>query len=141
MAAQSGKPRVLDVGQCDFDHGNISRVLGTRFGAVVERCHSAEEAMRLTSNDHYDLVLVNRIFDRDGDEGLKLIARLQSNKEPAGRPSPVMLVSNFSDAQAQAVQAGAVPGFGKAALESETTMQTLSQFLNAHREQAASPAT
>lgn len=141
MAAQTGKPRVLDVGQCDFDHGNISRILGARFGAVVERCHGAEDALRATAKEKYDLVLVNRIFDRDGDEGLKLIARMHSNKGPAGNHSPVMLVSNFADAQAQAVQAGAVPGFGKAALESETTMQTLNQFLSARSEQTTSPAT
>ena len=29
--------RVLDIGQCDYDHGNISSLLRSRFGAEVVR--------------------------------------------------------------------------------------------------------
>lgn len=136
MAAQANTPKVLDVGQCDFDHGNISRILSGRFGAAVERCHGSEEALRAVAHVDYDLVLVNRIFDRGGEEGLKLIARLHSSVAAGKRRVPVMLVSNFSDAQEQAVKAGAVKGFGKAGLESEATMLLLEEFLGAKRDPA-----
>lgn len=133
MSTGAGKPRVLDVGQCDFDHGNISRVLSSRFGAEVERCHFADEALRAVENKTYHLVLVNRVFDRDAYEGLKLIERLGLGGAngldfPDHRP-PVMLVSNFPDAQAAAVKAGAVQGFGKAALETEETIRILGKYL------------
>ena len=126
-------PRVLDVGQCDFDHGNIARVLSERFGAEVDRCHTAEDALCAVSAEGFDLVLVNRIFDRDGSEGLKLIERLRAARtealpEPANGPA-VMLVSNYADAQDASVRAGGVRGFGKATLESPETMTMLRTYL------------
>ena len=42
---------------------------------------------------------------------------------------PVMLVSNYPQYQQQAVDAGAVPGFGKAELRSPTTLARLAEFL------------
>jgi CheY-like chemotaxis protein len=59
-------------------------------------------------------VLVNRVLDADGSSGLELIRALKAEEQL--RDVPVLLVSNYEDAQAQAVQAGAVPGFGKAEL-------------------------
>ena len=40
-----------------------------------------------------------------------------------------MLVSNFPDAQAQAVEAGAEPGFGKKSLNAPETIARLSSHL------------
>ena len=40
------KPQVLDVGQCDFDHDNISRMLTEEFGADVKQAATSEEAFR-----------------------------------------------------------------------------------------------
>ncbi len=57
---------VLDVGQCDFDHANISRMLSERFGAEVQQVATCEEALRAVQNGLFDLVLVNRILDADG---------------------------------------------------------------------------
>ncbi|MFH1110708.1 MAG: hypothetical protein V1790_16145 [Planctomycetota bacterium] len=42
----ASKPRVLNVGQCDYDHGNIRRMLSEEFGADVERAADTEEAVR-----------------------------------------------------------------------------------------------
>src|SRR4051794_6307159 len=102
--------RVLSVGQCHFDHGNISRVLSSQFSAEVVPAATADEALSALRQGGFALVLVNRVFDSDGGSGLELI------REIAGSPgsAPVMLVSNFEDAQARAVAAGAVRGFGKA---------------------------
>ena len=43
---------------------------------------------------------------------------------------PVMIISNYQDAQDVAVAAGASPGFGKAALDTPRTFELLSEFLN-----------
>jgi CheY-like chemotaxis protein len=106
--------RVLSVGQCFADHSGISRVLRNSFGAEVVAADTPREALDLLRQETFALVLINRVFDADGSSGVELIRAIKADDEL--RPVPVMLVSNYEDAQAQAVQAGAAPGFGKAAL-------------------------
>ncbi|HEY1379641.1 MAG TPA: response regulator [Gemmataceae bacterium] len=117
--------KVLSVGQCGADHPAIARLV-RRFGADVVPADSAEEAVAELRGSAYDLVLVNRILDRGGS-GLDLIARLKTDAELAR--VPVMLVSDYPSAQAQAVALGAVPGFGKAALSSPETARRLAAAL------------
>ncbi|NOX57321.1 MAG: hypothetical protein GXP29_00485 [Planctomycetes bacterium] len=123
------KPRVLDVGQCDMDHGSITRLLKSEFDATVDRARDVDQVNHLLQFYEYDLILVNRIFDANGDEGQSLIERLKSG-EPAVN-APIMLVSNFDDAQATAQQSGAVAGFGKSAIDSPETVELLSAHLKA----------
>ena len=123
------RPSVLDVGQCDMDHGAIAAMLHRAFGAKVDRAHGAADACAAFNSGRYDLILVNRIFDRDGDQGLDLVRRLKANAGSAH--VPVMLVSNFADAQQAAVAAGAVTGFGKAALDARETIELLRRHLGA----------
>ena len=106
--------RVLSAGQCFADHSGITRVMGKAFGAEVVGVHSEREALTLLRQKAFALVLVNRVFDADGSSGLDLIRAIKA--EDALKHLPVMLVSNYEEAQAQAVAAGATPGFGKAAL-------------------------
>ena len=106
--------RVLSVGQCFADHSGITRVLRGLFGAEVVGVDSTREALEQLRQEPFALVLVNRVFDADGSSGLDLIRAIKADEQL--RDVPVLLVSNYEDAQAQAVQAGAAPGFGKAAL-------------------------
>jgi two-component system chemotaxis response regulator CheY len=115
--------RVLSCGQCGFDHGNLSRVLRQAFGVEVVAADSEEEALEKLRGEVYALVLVNRVFDADGSSGLDLIRRIRADEEL--RAVPVMLVSNYEDAQAEAVAAGAVPGFGKAQLGQPCMLERL----------------
>ncbi|GAG36842.1 unnamed protein product, partial [marine sediment metagenome] len=73
------------------------------------------------------LVLVNRIIDRDGSEGIILIQQIKQDKQLLH--IPVMMVSNYPEAQSEAVTAGAVRGFGKAELSKSETLEQLEQFL------------
>ncbi len=123
----SNKPLVLDVGQCDLDHDNMSRMLSEEFRAEVKRAATGEEAFRTVQTGHFDLVLVNRILDADGASGLDLIQRLLSNEDT--RATPTMLVSNYADAQDAAVASGATRGFGKSALTSSETRDQLASLL------------
>jgi CheY-like chemotaxis protein len=104
--------RVLSVGQCGFDHGSISRFLKEACEAHVDAADSKAEALDALrrSPDAYDLVLVNRVFDRGGS-GMDLIREIRSDATFA--EIPVMLVSNYDDAQQAAIDLGALPGFGK----------------------------
>ncbi|MBI3834242.1 MAG: hypothetical protein HY287_07935 [Planctomycetes bacterium] len=119
--------RVLNVGQCDFDHGNILRVLSEAFNAEVERAGTIEEAFNSAKAEHFDLVLVNRVLDVDGSSGFGLICRLQSHEET--RRTPVALVSNLADAQDAALALGAQRGFGKDALFKPETRDRLASLL------------
>jgi CheY-like chemotaxis protein len=106
--------RVLSVGQCFADHSGITRVLRGSFAAEVVAADSARQALEQLRQETFALVLVNRVFDADGSSGLELIRTIKADEQL--RALPVMLVSNYEDAQTEAVQAGALLGFGKAAL-------------------------
>ena len=84
-------------------------------------------------NDHPSLdaalerdvvLLVNRELDgefRSGRGGIDLIRQLSES----GTAAPMLLVSNFADAQAEAESAGAMPGFGKSDLYHDDTTRRL----------------
>lgn len=119
--------RVLSVGQCCADHAGITRTLRSAFGAEVIAADSARQALEKVRQEEFALILVNRVFDADGASGLELIRALQDDER--GRKVPVLLVSNYEDAQEQAVQAGAKPGFGKAALGQPHMLARLEPYL------------
>ncbi len=108
------RPRVLSVGQCGYDSGQIGRGLASRYDAEVVAASTHSEALAQLRTGRFDLVMVNRVGDRDGAPGLDLIRALKA--DPTTASLPILLVSNFDDAQAEAVRAGAIPGFGKADL-------------------------
>jgi CheY-like chemotaxis protein len=116
---------VLDIGQCSADHSSIRR-LCEGLGARVERAHTGAEALSRIAAGGVDLVLVNRILDADGADGVALISELV---EQAPQPLSIMLVSNYPQFQQEAVRRGAVPGFGKAELHSAETRELLMRFL------------
>ena len=58
---------------------------------------------------------------------MDVLASLKSN--PASADAPVMIVSNYQDAQDKAMENGAVEGFGKSALGSAETLAKLKQYL------------
>jgi len=74
-----------------------------------------------------DLLLLNRVLDYgfEQTEGAALIAELKA-KLPDLK---MMLVSNYPDAQAEAVAAGALPGFGKREIGSERVTKLLREAL------------
>ncbi len=119
--------RVLDVGQCGADHYTIGRLLKTRFAAEVVQAHGLRDAQTSLAREHFDLVLVNRKLDADHSDGLEIVKAIKADAALAALP--VMLVSNYADAQAAAVAAGAVPGFGKAELGRPETEPRLRSVL------------
>ena len=128
MSTPTGNVKhVLSVGQCFADHSSISRVLRGAFGAEVVGTDSPREALEHLRQGAFSLVLVNRVLDADGSSGLDLIRAIRS--EETLRDVPIMLVSNYEDAQAQAVQAGASPGFGKASLGQPPMLARVEPFL------------
>jgi two-component system chemotaxis response regulator CheY len=113
MTSMAGT-KILSVGQCGYDHGKIRGSLNRSFGAETVAAATASDAFRSLARDRFDLVLVNRIGDGDGEPGVDFIRALKA--DPAYSSIPVMLVSNYASAQEEAVAAGALPGFGKGEL-------------------------
>jgi CheY-like chemotaxis protein len=104
----------------------MRRLLG-RFDAELDRVMFVDEAMSAMENERYDLVLVNRLIFADGSDALPLIERMKADERL--RATPVMMVSNFQEAQDRAVAAGAVRGFGKGSLNTPETEELLRRVL------------
>lgn len=108
--------KVALVGHCGPDGSYLRMVVGKAGRDVqVLSADDSDELKRLLDGG-VDLLLLNRQLDYgfDEHEGVALIRALRA-KHPSVR---MMLVSNYADAQAAAVRAGALPGFGKRELTS-----------------------
>jgi CheY-like chemotaxis protein len=127
--AKASPPRHRRTEPCQWeaDDAKIRRALEGRYAIDVVAVDTANEALARLRQGAYALVLVNRIFDADEGIGLDLIRALKADATLASLP--VMLVSNFPDAQATAVAAGATPGFGKGGLAAATTFALLDPIL------------
>jgi CheY-like chemotaxis protein len=90
-----------------------------KLGATVDHVANGEDAAERLKNGGYDVVLVNRVLAADDSSGLDVIEDLLSAKTSV----PIMLVSDFTDAQDAAVALGAVRGFGKADLGDPATLE------------------
>jgi len=126
---------VVDLGQCDPDHGSIKRLVES-LGFSVIRAHTAEEVKRLVRERQVALVLVNRIFDADGGNGIDCIKELVEMTKAPGFLNPkmvVMLVSNYPEYQEQAAQLGAASGFGKAQLRDVATAEMVKNAVMGER--------
>jgi CheY-like chemotaxis protein len=119
--------RVLDVGNCDPDHGMISAMLRQHFDVVIDRVMFVHEAVERMRANKYAIVLLNRLIFADDSPGDALLK--QSKSDPQLAATPIMMISNFAEAQASAVALGAVPGFGKAQVTAPQTRELLSQYL------------
>jgi two-component system chemotaxis response regulator CheY len=119
--------RVLDVGQCNPDHASIRALLERQFGADVVRAHQLDDALAQLRGGKFDLVLVNRKLDVDYSDGMDIIKHLQA--DPQLKSIPVMLVTNHSEYDQAAVEAGATSGFGKAQLHNSETREKLTRIL------------
>ena len=117
--------RVLSIGQCGMDHGFLSRLFQSEFGLAVDGASTLREAERLLQAGTYALILVNRKLDLDGSSGLPVLESLLEQHPGI----PAMLVSNYPDAQQQAIELGAAPGFGKAQLHQPETLNRIRMAL------------
>jgi CheY-like chemotaxis protein len=128
--------RVLDVGNCRFDHAAVCRIIEGNFDAKVVQAHTEEDMLATLRQDACDLVLVNRVLDRDRSDGIGLIRKIKADDRLA--PIPVMLITNYDEYQRAAVEAGAERGFGKQSLSDPATLANLAAILGSGR--ADSPA-
>ncbi len=119
--------RVLDVGNCAADHAALRAVVEGNFDAQLDCAHSAADTLELLQTQCYDLVLINRILDSDGSEGMQVLKQVKH--DPQLSRTPVMLITNYAEHQQQAVKNGALEGFGKSSLHAAETREKLRKLL------------
>lgn len=119
--------RIALVGHCGPDSFALRSAAGRTVPGV--RVVFANDARAVdTELGVSDLLLVNRVLDGEfeSSEGVELIRELVARPaQNGGRKAAVMLVSNFADAQQEAVAAGARPGFGKKEMNSERARELI----------------
>ena len=101
--------RVLSVGNCVPDNRAITAMLQNYFSVEVVPADNLTDTLTQLNSSRFDLVLVNRVLDRDGSEGLEVIRQIKSTANL--RDTPVMMITNFADHQQRAVEAGALAAF------------------------------
>ena len=116
----------LDIGNCDADHGFIKHMLETNFDARLVRAHGLDDALKALTENEVDLILINRLLDTDGSEGMEVFRSLKTSGH---EKIPTMLITNYQEHQDKAVAEGAVQGFGKSALNSDETRNVIAAVL------------
>ena len=119
--------KVLSIGQCGADHARLSHTIESNFDVTIVTSDDQADAIEKIKNDSFALVMINRILDQTGTEGLAIIRQIKPTNDT--ETPPIMLVSNFEDAQQSAIESGAVPGFGKAAIGDDATVKLLENYL------------
>jgi len=119
--------KVLDVGQCNPDHSSLSHFLTSNFDVQVDRSHEMDDTLQKMLANQYDLVMINRKIDRDYSDGMEILRTIKADETM--KDVPVVLISNYEDAQETAVKAGAAPGFGKAQLSDPATLEKVTAIL------------
>lgn len=109
-------PTVILVGHCGPDSTYLRLAVQKALPeSPLRAAHTPEELDRLLAaipgESPQPLLLINRVLEPGfpTDSGVELIEDLH-RKRPLARK---ILVSNYPDAQAAAIAAGALPGFGK----------------------------
>jgi CheY-like chemotaxis protein len=119
---------VLSAGQCGPDHASLVRFLVRNFDVQIIATDLPADTLETLRSQTIDLVLINRRLDADNTDGMDILKTLKNDGKLAR--VPVMIVSNFKDAQHAAVQAGAIRGFGKAELSSPVVRERLAEILS-----------
>lgn len=114
--------KVVLVGHCGADSASLEYSVRAALGKVtVVNAHDVQSTEQHSGPE--SLLLVNRALEYGFgvESGIELI---QSLARKPGAPR-MMLVSNYAESQAQAVAAGALPGFGKAQMHTPATAKLL----------------
>lgn len=119
--------KVLLVGHCGPDSSHLKYAVKSADKEITILAADDQQELRKALDDGVDLILFNRELGYGFDEryGVDIIKYLRGNYPGL----KMMLVSNYSDAQSEAVAAGALPGFGKREMGSVRVQSLLKEAL------------
>lgn len=114
--------RILLVGHCLPDRYLLARVM-KKAAPEAEIEHANTDHALNEHLDQTDALFVNRVLDGHfaHQSGIDLIRDLLSS----GNALVAVLISNYEDAQREAEEAGALPGFGKSELGRDSTRERI----------------
>jgi hypothetical protein len=119
---------ILLVGHCGVDGPRLQRDISAGVpGSEVVRVNSWGDLAEWLSEGRADLLLVNREPVGFEEEGMAIV-RAVLKQCPEAR---VMLVSDLEEAQAEAVAAGAMRGFGKRLMGTPQLVEEVERGLGA----------
>jgi CheY-like chemotaxis protein len=127
MTQAAATKRVVLVGHCGPDSSFLRiAVSGAAREAQILMADDQSDLQRVLEQGA-DLLLLNRQLDWGftAHTGVELIHSLRA-KHPQVK---MMLVSNYPEAQAEAVAAGAVPGFGKREIGTQRVKDVIREAL------------
>jgi len=129
--------KVVLVGHCGADSSYLRMAVKAARPDVQIESVEGDKELKAAIMNGADLVLFNRLVDYgfDTDQGVDLIRAYQR----AFPTMKSMLVSNYDSAQGEAVQAGALPGFGKREIGTPRVKQLLQQVLTDASNEAETP--
>jgi two-component system chemotaxis response regulator CheY len=115
--------KVALVGHCGPDSSFLRIAVSRAQREVQVLAIDDDRDLKRLLDEGVDLLLLNRQLDFgfDEQEGVALIRRIRA----AYPHVKTMLVSNYPDAQAEAVAEGALPGFGKREVNSPRVAEML----------------
>lgn len=116
--------RVLSIGNCSYDHSTLSAALAKNFQVEMHAADTAADATEAVKHGPFDLIVVNRLFDSNGESGIELIKQLKETVK-----APMMLITNYPEYQQEAVAVGAVPGFGKGQVGKPALIEIVGEYL------------
>jgi ActR/RegA family two-component response regulator len=123
--------RIALIGHCGPDSSFLRMAVSRAAkGAQVVSADDTASLDRLIA-EGIDLLLFNRVLDYgfEDTEGVEIIRKLR-----AAHPNlRMMLVSNYPEAQAEAIAAGALPGFGKREMNSPRVTDLIRNALETER--------
>ena len=119
--------KVALVGHCGPDSSYLRMIVAKAGRDIQVLAADDENELKQVLDRGVDLLLLNRQLDFgfDETEGISLIRRLHA-RHPNVK---LMLVSNYPDAQAAAMKAGALPGFGKREMSGPRVPELIRQAL------------
>lgn len=126
-SSDQGRKRILLVGHCGPDGSYIRSAVKAALGGVQFMAAEDNAQMEKAVAGGIDLILFNRElgYGFEPAMGVEMIAALRGRYPQV----PMMLVSNYPDAQAAALAAGAVSGFGKRQIGTPRVTQILREAL------------
>ena len=119
--------RVALIGHCGPDSSYLRMAISRAAPGVQVVFVDEARVLEREIEEGLDLLLFNRVLDWgfDSTEGVEVIRKLRADHPDL----KIMLVSNYPEAQAAAVAAGALPGFGKRDIGSPRVTQLLRDAL------------
>lgn len=123
--------RIILVGHCGVDAPRLEEEVSRIIPSADVVSVNSEQDLEAIVDEGADLLLINRElpFGFDTEEGIDLIRDLRA-QHPGVK---MMLISDYDEAQEEALEAGAVDGIGKSALGSPEFAETIKRALKGQR--------